>query len=154
MDIECGWAITRSVRNAPDEGTYTGGAGRYKGWYETSIALIEAKIIEENAAFMAGDYAAGTESINMSQGKWDTEPDAFSYNVGGYTGKFYLKPGQTDVTMVSASSDVKIICQFNTTNKSFDYWTLIAPDGVKYTFGQPNKNEFTGEDLAVDLTYK
>jgi RHS repeat-associated protein len=145
--LNAGGAITRSVRNAPDEGSFrTSGNVRGKSWLKTSATDIESQI----------GSAQSQLNLDLPNGLFDTEADAFSFNVNGITGKFYFKVGApNEVYVVSASQDVSIKPHFESNNSTFgtfDYWELIAADGTKYIFGQENANEFDGSDKAVDLT--
>ncbi|WP_455584938.1 hypothetical protein [Bacteroides sp.] len=64
----------------------------------------------------------------------DTEPDIFTYNFAGYTGKFTLKKGG-GVFLVNPENHLKIERKKeNFGNRFDDYWTITTPDGIIYDF--------------------
>ena len=143
-NLNANGAIVRTVRNAPDEGSYAEVSGiRGRGWYMNNGTNI-------------ADALGGNANINKDayDGRIDTEADMFSFNFGGYSGKFYFKENQSTPTLVS-EQDIKIEPLFGTStfalSKSFDQWLVTTPDGTKYYFGEKNKAELTGADKAVDI---
>ncbi len=158
--LNAGGAITRTVRNAPDEGLNRNGSGFVRGFGYARRTLTQMN----NDLYPAPGYTYDPPltAANIWEGYLDTEPDAFNFNVGGYTGKFYIKaggcidPNNPQIMVSSSNQDVKIRPYFVQGNNAwcgrFDYWVITVPDGTKYYFGQPNANEFDGSDKAVDLT--
>lgn len=64
----------------------------------------------------------------------DTEPDLFTYNFAGYTGKFALKKGG-GIFLINPENHLKIERKKeNFGNRFDDYWTITAPDGIIYDF--------------------
>ncbi|MFM2267150.1 MAG: hypothetical protein RL757_591, partial [Bacteroidota bacterium] len=150
--LNAGGSITRTVRNAPDEGIMRNAAGRGKGWYQTTPTAIAA-------AFATTGAHSGEDQQKMTNGEWDTEPDVFQYNLPGYSGKFYFKHnanGTPIVVFLNATQDIKIEPNYKPSNSdcgSFDSWIITTPDGIRYHFGSANLPELTGADPAVDLSF-
>jgi hypothetical protein len=83
----------------------------------------------------------GTNKLRAGQGKYDTEPDLFSFNVGGYTGKFYFAVddvlGDAIIPIVTVPmQDVKVeIINGSSISLDIQGFVITDPNGVKYTFG-------------------
>jgi hypothetical protein len=103
--------------------------------------------------------------VNVTNDIYDTEPDEFSFNFLGYSGKFYLS--ETGEWKVQSDQNIKVV--FNNQNfvdvptklqvtstkhkaifcyrgqniKSFGGFTLISEDGMQYTFGSNPTNPST-----------
>ena len=80
------------------------------------------------------------QKFYVAHGGWDAEPDMFSFNVNGMSGKFFIMPTETEPEIVMVpKQDIKI--EFRRSNNplityqriiGFD---IIAPDGTRYQFG-------------------
>jgi hypothetical protein len=123
VEFERGGMITRSVQGLPDE-TFP------QGYYHYG-SQIQAPQTPGFNLYVAND---------LTQGNNDTELDLFSFNVGGYTGKFYIdhkdataqgKPAYRFVPQ----QDLKL--EFL---PDFSRFTIIAPDGTRFTFGKVTVN--------------
>ncbi|SKD09164.1 hypothetical protein SAMN05660461_5045 [Chitinophaga ginsengisegetis] len=118
-NMEAGGVITRNVNGSPDESstwlpyTITGRAGVKYMW-------------------KAADVAEG----NLLT--WDTQPDLFTYNFGGYTGKFTLDSARNVVLI--KYENLKIEYYFADATLNFK---VTAPDGVIYFFGGFGATEYT-----------
>ncbi len=111
--LNTGGVITRTVMGLPDEngGYYTNGSSLTKD----SLTII--------------DVADGTT---------DSEPDLFTFNVGGYTGKFLLDENNEPFLM--PKQDIKI--DYTYTQNRFVNFIITAPNGIRYIFG--NQVDSTG----------
>jgi hypothetical protein len=124
--LNAGGIITRTVQGIPDEnlpfGYYTYGN--------------QAPGPSSGPTF--GNYIA-----DCGSGTADSEPDLFTFNVGGFSGKFYIdhkdaiSQGKPAYQFVPRQ-DLKL--EFNT---DFTRFTIIATDGTRYTFGQAVINTVT-----------
>jgi hypothetical protein len=91
--VGAGWAlnaggiISRTVQGIKDEGV---------GGYYNNATLLETRINQANSTTPALAAAAANEQLNsdITSGLIDGEPDLFSFNVGGYSGKFYIDKNQ------------------------------------------------------------
>ena len=66
----------------------------------------------------------------------DAEPDIFTYNFNGYTGKFYFDYKGNAVMLEASDIKVKM--------KTGDIIEMTMPDGLVYTFGESNYKERNG----------
>jgi YD repeat-containing protein len=122
-----GGAITRTVKDKPDEKQ------------TTSLQQVHGHF---------SDYGLNSyHAVNGQQPSqfFDSEPDMFSFNFNGYSGKFYFNDDRTP--MIVPQQDIKI--EYNYTpgiwNGSPGAWSglgrciegfkLTTPDGTKYYFG-------------------
>ena len=117
--LNAGGVITRTVQGIPDETSI-------KGYYNYG-SQIPATNAPNYSSFLTNDV--------LGNG-YDTELDLFSFNVGGYTGKFYIDhkdaPSQGKPTYrFIPQQDLQL--EFL---PDFSRYTIIAPDGTRYTFGR------------------
>lgn len=128
--LNAGGVITRTVKDKPDE-KQTGSLSQTHGYFS--------------------DYGfAGTDK-NQTDGSIaypqyvDKEPDLFSFNFNGYSGKFYFNDDRSPLLI--PEQDIKIEYNYTpgTWNGSPGLWSgngrciegfkLTTPDGTKYYFG-------------------
>jgi hypothetical protein len=74
--LNAGGAITRTVRGGLDEGRITS-SGRGRSLFSASLATVETNL---NPTTGNNQYI-----VDMSEGKWDVEPDAYNFNFNGYS---------------------------------------------------------------------
>lgn len=67
-----------------------------------------------------------------SKGDFDTEPDIYYFNVGGYSGKFIIDYNQ--VVHIIPFQFITVTPLMNT-DKSINGFIITNPDGIKYTLG-------------------
>ncbi|WP_333625478.1 hypothetical protein [Sphingobacterium siyangense] len=80
--------------------------------------------------------------INVPELGNDYEPDIFTYNFSGYSGKFIiLRNGQI---LKEKEDNLKIEYTLNSTSMTTDViaWTVTVPDGTKYYFNEIEKVRF------------
>ncbi|MEO1628222.1 MAG: hypothetical protein AAFV25_23940, partial [Bacteroidota bacterium] len=119
--LSAGGMVTRTTMGRPDDAS--------QGW------LYVQNTLDSNAC-------NGTEINTMSDideialGQMDGEPDLFSFNVAGYSGKFYLKDVNTAVLI--PQQDVKIDFVLGPSSSIFALETFVItpPDGTRYIFGK------------------
>ena len=124
--LNAGGMISRTVQGLPDETAI-------KGYYNYGGQI-------------PADGSSGFTNFlinNVLSDSYDTEMDLFSFNLGGYTGKFYIdhkdaaSQGKPAYRFVP-HQDLKL--EFL---PDFSRFTIIAPDGTRYTFGQVTVNGTT-----------
>ena len=108
--LNAGGIITRTVQGLYDE---------HSSGYFNTATLLETRI-NNNDANLNSEIGLGTI---------DGEPDIFSFNVGGYTGKFYIDKNHN--AQFIPKQDLKL--EIDADLKGF---TLIPPDGIRYVFGR------------------
>ncbi len=122
--LKAGGLITRSVVNLADNPT----ASYYVGPH---------KIPEQNP-----DYFFIGRAIGIEDPLIDTEPDIFSFNFNGRTGKFtYDQEGNIHLF---PHQDLKV------TEGTNSPWGIITEDGTKYNFGQDFIREWSKTRRYVD----
>ncbi len=108
--LSAGGVITRTVRDEPDESTYLPLPPDLKTYNPETVNYIKE-----------GSY----DDV-------DTEPDMFSFNFLGYTGKFLLDENKTPYLI--PYQNIKIQRTYESTN-GVGGFEITTPDGVKYIFG-------------------
>lgn len=154
-----GWApmwdacITRTVRGVPDEKKTS--SGDEPGYYGNRL---------RNKTNSHSDFADGTLNHLEGNGWYEMSADEFSFSVAGLSGNFYL--GENGEWVVVSDQKVKV--EFNPQTDfltifdlrgripRINYWpyrnscsrffggfTLIGPDGTRYTFGGESATDFS-----------
>ena len=120
--LNAGGAIVRQTRELPDDSSY--------GYLQDDFYFT----FFEDPAIRLGVYNRGLGNTKMV----DIQPDRFSFNFLGYSGKFYFDQ-HTKKIVQEEYSDIKIEPIFE--NKSNYYkllgWIITTPDGYKFYFGLP-----------------
>jgi hypothetical protein len=143
--LNAGGMIARSVRGAPDEGTLKGigYAVGPRGYYiDNGLSKLPLLPYPTN-----GSIDGTTQNFQMQQftvpyvdaGTLDCEPDLFTFNFNGYTGKFVFDENQTPRLLNDA--DVRIAVNYS--SNQFLSWIITTPDGTKYYFGENGMHETT-----------
>ena len=114
--LNAGGVITRTVQGAPDEG---GNHNQQWGWYKNK-----------------GNPNKGNTTCpplnDIANGYSDSEPDMFSFNIGGYAGKFFYDAD----TIIRIVPQQDIVIQTTTIGAQlFSGWILTDPQGTRYHFG-------------------
>lgn len=154
-NLSCGGQITRTVRGCMDEKQCTNGYA--PGFYAHHRKIKE--ITSLSALFAHQDYYQHSIEVDG----YELSADEFSFNFCGYSGRFYLD-GDGEWTVVS-DDDIKVVFNekdgFISTgqlrkeiltsswpnkqycNRYFNKFTLITPDGTRYTFGGQYATEYS-----------
>lgn len=128
--LSAGGMITRTVRGLPDEAANTqkGQYGHYTNYGYSNYFIGEG--------WRNLDY-------NFSTGERDGEPDLFTFNFNGYSGKFFFNDDRTAV-IIENNDDLKIEAAFRLPNdggvlgmqQNIQGFTITTKDGAKYYFGK------------------
>ncbi len=93
------------------------------------------------------------DRVTTSKDSYDTQPDIFSFNFNGYSGKFILNPESKSEAIFITRSNLKVATNFN--HLQGDTWTLKVTDtkGVEYFFGgsgatEKSRNTNSGADCG------
>jgi hypothetical protein len=115
-----GGIITRSLNNNADE---------------------DYRLYLPNANYSSEEMQDFLEDINNNSDQRDTEPDIFSYNFNGHSGKFYLD--ENFEPMLIEPSDIKIekLSGFGIENTTEYAFSVTTSDGIAYWFGGLNAVE-------------
>ncbi|PRD46263.1 hypothetical protein [Sphingobacterium haloxyli] len=130
--LNAGGMITRTVRGIPDEGvnSHKGQYGHYTNYgYSNYLTLT-------------GD-GGRTYDRFFETGERDGEPDLFTFNFNGYSGKFFFNDDRTAV-IVENNDDLKIEANFRLANnggilgmqQNIQGFTVTTKEGTKYYFGK------------------
>ncbi|RZJ72574.1 hypothetical protein [Flavobacterium sp.] len=78
----------------------------------------------------------------LEQGKW--QPDIFHFNLGQYSGKFFLHPETTVPILLESDAEIK----FSSNIAGLNSFSLTTPDGTVYTFGTNGVEEAHRNGMA------
>ncbi|MEL6863610.1 MAG: DUF6443 domain-containing protein, partial [Bacteroidota bacterium] len=137
--LSAGGMISRTVQGLPDEGAY--------GYYANARAF-DTVAVANSGSNSCGiwNYSSSADLQAAFNNQLDTEPDIFSFNFGGYSGKFYMQQGQAPVLIPKQDLKIEVdYCSNPTSTTCFQSFTITTPDGTRYIFGQlpgdgPNQN--------------
>lgn len=110
---------------------------------------IHGLLDEAQNGFISYDYDANNvqQLLDISQNIRDTEADMFYFNVGGFSGKFFLdRVNGVVVPRLVDFQDLKVelVPATNTVPMTFK---ITAPDGTVYSFATP---EYTNAPNPID----
>ncbi len=156
--LNAGGMISRTVNGGPDEGmTHSLGLSPKNGWGFYKNGGFPAEINQcanrswDNYHDAANadcppSYVNCTPCIywyhDAALGAIDLEPDLYSFNVNGYSGKFFFDANR-NVHFIEASEVFIKPLDLNLTS-----WLMITPDGAKYYFGTYAGNNATEKSYA------
>jgi hypothetical protein len=122
-----GWAlmagglISRTLYNKADE-------RQGVGYWQIGDSMPDPNI---NRAAFGGWHPPDSIKRIMADGFWDTQPDVFSYNFLGYSGKFFIAPnGEVQGMPVT---DLKIEYDPQP-NPNMNWFRITSPDGTVFSF--------------------
>ncbi|MBK7870727.1 MAG: hypothetical protein IPJ74_08585 [Saprospiraceae bacterium] len=123
--LSAGGMISRTVLGLPDE---------LSGGYFINGSSLADNPDEDTLIGLT------SELVDVLDGVLDSEPDIFTFNVGGYAGKFQVNHALGKVYTIP-QQDVKITYSYSTSN--IESFTITTPDGTKYHFGNNSEKEFS-----------
>lgn len=152
-NLSAGGYISRNVRGCYDEVKNTDGVSI--GFYDNHSKLQDISN-SNNLTVHKENFLTGNNTYEMMS-------DEYSFNFGKYSGNFYLN--EYGEWIVVSDDDIKVEFNSNTgfrdkanlrpeintiywsnswnNNRFFDIFTLITPDGVRYTFGGRYATEYS-----------
>jgi hypothetical protein len=162
--LNCGGMVSRTIRGQDDfTGTYFGGGvpfmpsdlanyqpanvGQTDAQHPGPLFNVNKYVFDFNCSYLVyytngttADYTTPFYSIGSnSTSNWDLEPDSYSFNFLGQSGKFIIKPDKSIV--LEKQDNVRIQLIKNGTGSS-DYVFIITDDqGNRYYF---NDREYGG----------
>jgi hypothetical protein len=153
--LNSGGMIIRTVRGAPDEGslkTYSNLALGPRGYYKDSgiskLPLLPYPV-NGTVSSMPSQMVMQFYTIpGVASGALDCEPDLYTFNFSGYTGKFVFDENRTPRLLTD--EDIRI--NVNYSGSSFTSWVITTPDGTKYLFGENNAIEITNPSSILSGT--
>jgi len=131
------------------------------GWNLSAGGSITRMVngIKDEDPVKNGYYHKSEELNNLTPHQWeqlglgnrDGEPDLFSFNLDGYSGKFFFKKDGTMKPVLVPHQDIDITFTF--ANNEFEQFIVITPNGNRYIFGQFDNidaYEYTKPNLTTD----
>lgn len=152
--LNSGGVISRTVIGGRDEGiTNCNISGGYSneagwGWYKDygilnkieNPGLCSSSDGNPNSTYPSGNTNCRSYFLDAANGLIDTEPDIYTYNFNGYSGKFFFDTNRTPHTIPKEDILIEPVND-EPTNVFFISWKLTTPDGVKYFFGGTGATE-------------
>ncbi len=141
-----GGAITRTVKSKPDEKQTNSLQQTYGYFSDYGIASIYPQ-----------------NGVLLQELNFDSEPDLFSFNFNGYSGKFYFNDDRTPIFVPEQDFKVEYSYTPGQWNGSPGAWaglgrciesfTITTPDGTKYYFGMNGAVAPYCDPIEVSSTY-
>jgi len=119
------------------------------GWYKDRGILqfiLDCSNTPSNPIDMSSGYSCLDYYQDAAKGLIDTEPDLFTYNISGYSGKFYFAPDRSVIQL--PKSDIRIIPIYDAVENIFSGWEIMTPDGTFYEFGGAEATETSYTDVT------
>ncbi|GAA4798746.1 hypothetical protein GCM10023231_29380 [Olivibacter ginsenosidimutans] len=147
--LNAGGMITRTVRGLPDEAANTqkGQYGHYANYGYSNYLTLTGE-------------GGRTYDHLFSTGERDGEPDLFTFNFNGYSGKFFFNDDRT-IVIIENNDDLKIESTFRLPNngsvlgmqQNIQGFTVTTKDGTKYYFGKYSADlPKTGYVYPIEVT--
>lgn len=131
--LNAGGVVSRTTKGLPDDAAQD-------GYIYTSKTVQALSQLAHNSQQLYDDI------VDSMNGGNDYEPDIFSFNFGGYSGKFAYDQG-SDEFFQMPYSNVKITPVYETSGTKITSWVFTTPDGFKYYFGESEDGLRTGTDV-------
>lgn len=151
--LNAGGLITRVVKDVPDEYNET---THIPNEYQNVFGGTLSKGFYYTYAYLQGSSWATTQAQQITDGvTMDRQPDEFSFNFLGYSGKFYLDENrnwkvQSDRRLKVTFDPADFVLPFIARNygslyphKTFSKFTITDDKGVQYQFGTENAIEYS-----------
>lgn len=133
--LHCGGQISRTVMGASADESTTG--------YLRSSLRTNISTSNDNDLMYLNDVCIG----NI-----DAEPDIFSYDFPGKTGKFFLNRNSSFNPAIIPFSPIVINKDFNVTTGNLSF-NILDEIGTKYSFGDSIKETTSGSNGGVSFNY-
>lgn len=149
--LNAGGMIIRTVRGAPDEGSKKGWNSQYgPTGYFINFGLSKLPMLPYPVNGQIVDNPANLAMVlyttpGVNAGGYDCEPDLFTFNFNGYSGKFVFDENRTPRLL----SDDNLVITPNYNGTTFASWEITTPDGAEYFFGENGTYEVTNPSSTL-----
>jgi hypothetical protein len=143
--LNAGGMITRSVNGSPDEKLTNNGIN-HKGYLNDEGIL---------------SYYDANSNVDIRSGRFDGEPDLFTFNFAGQSGKFYIRDDKTPMLVPEQDMKVEYIyqpggnyspyCSSYGYSNSIQAFKITVKDGTKYYFGVFNESPENGCTCPIEI---
>ena len=165
--LSAGGCISRVINDAPDEYDWSTAPSDYSFMRQAGYYYHYNQL--NNANLESSEWINAV--VNDDRLKIDFEPDVFTFNFLGYSGRFFL--GEDGEWKVQCDKAIKILfnedepkalvdpyenCNYklpfgHSFSRSFGKFTIIGEDGTQYHFGvDDNNNDNNLDDYAVEYS--
>jgi YD repeat-containing protein len=137
--LNAGGMIARAVRGTPDEGTGQTAVNTIglNGYYISYGVTNLPKLPYTNESPNAAQNYNSIFLPELARGVLDTEPDLFTFNFNGHTGKFVFDENRTARLLTDDNLKIEVVHS----GLTFQYWKITTEDGLQYYFGEANNND-------------
>jgi len=135
-NLSAGGLISRTVLGIPDDYNLFN-----KGYYYSGDQLNHP--IDQ---YNVPPTQQQVEEVHFGGGR-DAEPDIFSFNFNGYSGKFSFGDDQQIYQIEDSDLKIEVIGFYN---DKFAEFRITTPDGIKYTFGSTTFDSTAGALFNVE----
>ncbi len=152
-NLNIGGVINREIKNVVDETSMENTIDNGLGFY------YSYSILNKNNWYIPNDPMSVNNEFHHRYCDIDTQPDVFSFNFLGYSGKFYIN--HLGEWIVECDAPVKILFDDQDIqsgekfmDKHFRKFTIIDDKGVKYIFGGENAIEYSQSMFPKNSNYE
>lgn len=89
---------------------------------------------------------------DVAKGDYDAEPDIFSYEVPGYSGRFFFNRNNNFAPSLIPFAPVRVNKYFNTSTSKL-WFDITGPEGVKCIFGDNYREVSSGSNGGSSFSY-
>lgn len=144
--LNAGGMITRTVKGNVDERGFGNSSTQTHGHFSDNGYNNYLFTVNGAGCGITSPGNMQADDANFLNGKRDGEPDIFTFNFSGYSGKFFFNDDRTPVIVPEQDLKIEPIVQPN--SYPIIGFIITTPDGTKYYFG---KNQTPGNG-GVDAT--
>ncbi len=139
--LNAGGMIMRTVRGAPDEGSGfawgSGGPGPHGYYKDYGLSTLPLLPYPGTTGTFQGLNTYPVSAIIA--GYMDTEPDLFTFNFNGKSGKFVFDENRIPRLLTDDNMTISV----NYDGTTFVSWVITTEDGAQYYFGENSTYEIT-----------
>lgn len=140
--LNAGGVVSRNVKGLPDESV-----GPSENSFFTDGGFSNYFLDAGGFANYFGDMEPRADYRGFLEGRKDGEPDIFTFNFPGYSGKFYFREDLTPVLIPDGDLKIEPLLKPGAnlpgTHDYIQGFKIVAPDGTKFYFGVTDPSDDT-----------